>query len=112
MRINAIARHTMRLCQTDRGRTMTRLWLLVGTWLLTLTLSAQESSHHKVLIRLEITPSSIQLDGADARQQVVVTGHYADGSTRDLTCVATLHVGRPDTVRLQGGVLHGVADGS
>ncbi|HMF29579.1 MAG TPA: DUF1549 domain-containing protein, partial [Candidatus Cybelea sp.] len=91
---------------------MRRLWLIVGMWLLTLPLSAQESSHHEKRIRLEITPSSIQLDGADARQQVIVTGHYADGSTRDLTHVATLQIGRPDMVRLRGSVLHGVADGS
>jgi hypothetical protein len=35
--------------------------------------------------RISVEPATIALSGAGARQQVAVTGHYADGSVRDLT---------------------------
>ncbi len=37
------------------------------------------------LARLEVFPATIKLAGPRSRAQVVVTGHYADGSVRDLT---------------------------
>ncbi len=37
------------------------------------------------LTRLEVFPATIKLAGPRSRAQVVVTGHYADGTIRDLT---------------------------
>ena len=42
--------------------------------------------------RLSVEPGEIRLDGGDARQQVAVTGHFADGSVRDLTAEASFAV--------------------
>jgi hypothetical protein len=63
------------------------------------------------LVRLTLEPAEVVLTGAGARQQLLVTGHYADGSVRDLTRSAALTTDRPDRVRLAGGVAHGLADG-
>src|SRR5207302_364762 len=35
--------------------------------------------------RLEVFPPAVKLAGPRSRMQLVVTGHYADGSVRDLT---------------------------
>ncbi len=35
--------------------------------------------------RLEVFPSAVKLTGPRSRMQLIVTGHYADGSVRDLT---------------------------
>src|SRR5262249_14019126 len=35
--------------------------------------------------RLEVFPPAVKLSGPRSRTQLVVTGHYADGSMRDLT---------------------------
>src|SRR5688572_22198955 len=42
--------------------------------------------------RIGVEPAAIRLGGAAARQQVAVTGHYADGSVRDLTAEARFAV--------------------
>src|SRR5262245_287770 len=36
-------------------------------------------------IRLEVFPCTVNLVGPRSRMQLVVTGHYSDGSVRDLT---------------------------
>ena len=36
-------------------------------------------------MRISVEPAAIRLDGAGARQQVAITGQFADGSVRDLT---------------------------
>lgn len=36
-------------------------------------------------VRLEVFPPAVSLRGANSRAQIVVTGHYADGSVQDLT---------------------------
>jgi hypothetical protein len=36
-------------------------------------------------VRLEVVPPAVKLAGPRSRMQLVVTGHYADGSVRDLT---------------------------
>jgi hypothetical protein len=39
-------------------------------------------------VRISVEPATVRLVGAEARQQVAVTGHFADGSVRDLTAEA------------------------
>src|SRR5262249_32852167 len=55
---------------------------------LILAVTVQPARADSVPDRLSIEPGSIKLEGAQARQQVAVTGHFADGSVRDLTTVA------------------------
>jgi hypothetical protein len=62
-------------------------------------------------IKLTMKPASIVLTGKNARQQLLVTGHYSDGSVRDLTGKATFRTDAPGRVRLTGSVVHGVRDG-
>src|SRR3954449_3218079 len=60
------------------------LGLLILTWVL-MALSVVEVRAGAALERLSVAPSEIALIGGRARQQVAVTGHFADGSVRDLT---------------------------
>ncbi|HEV3167152.1 MAG TPA: DUF1549 and DUF1553 domain-containing protein [Isosphaeraceae bacterium] len=47
-----------------------------------------ESWAESVPDRIQLEPGAIRLEGARARQQVAVTGHFADGSVCDLTAAA------------------------
>jgi hypothetical protein len=62
-------------------------------------------------VKLTLEPARVVLRGAGARQQLLVTGHYADGSVRDLTHAAQFQTDRPDRVRLAGSVAWGNGDG-
>jgi hypothetical protein len=53
------------------------------------------AAHPETPERIEVEPASIVLDGGRARQQVAVTGYYADGSVRDLTGVSRFRVDPP-----------------
>jgi hypothetical protein len=58
-------------------------------------------------VRLSVEPARIELTGRRARQQLAVTAHYADGSTRDLTGSAQVLADPPGLVRIdaQGVIL-------
>ena len=58
--------------------------VLIPTWLLS-TAVAGESRTGTTPARISLAPTTIALVGGRARQQVAVTGHYDDGSVRDLT---------------------------
>src|SRR4051794_27412109 len=62
--------------------------------------------------RLSVEPGEVRLDGNEARQQVAVTGHFADGSVRDLTAEAHFLV-EPDGVARasKAGVVTAEGDG-
>src|SRR3954469_4512636 len=63
--------------------------------------------------RLSVEPGEIGLDGGDARQQVAVTGHFADGSVRDLTAEASFTVEPGGVARTsKAGVVTPGGDGS
>jgi hypothetical protein len=62
-------------------------------------------------IKLTVEPASVLLSGKDARQQLLVTGHYSDGSVRDLTGSAVFRTDNPARVRLTGSIVYGVSDG-
>lgn len=61
--------------------------------------------------RLEIFPTQINLTGPRRQAQVVVTGHYADGSVQDLTRVATLTVADGSIATANGSVVRPAKDG-
>jgi hypothetical protein len=63
------------------------------------------------LVRIVLEPSDVVLKGTGARQQLLVTGDYGDGSLRDLTGKATFSTDQPERVRLRGSVAFGIGDG-
>jgi hypothetical protein len=64
-------------------------------------------------VRISATPTTIELVGSQARQQVAVTGHFADGSVRDLTSEARFAVSPPGLVDASvTGVIRPRTDGS
>ncbi|MFN0056201.1 MAG: DUF1549 domain-containing protein [Planctomycetales bacterium] len=64
-------------------------------------------------ISLSILPETVRLHGARSMQQVLVTGHYADGSERDLTRFCTWQVGDPRLAKIgRGGLLQPLASGA
>ncbi len=52
---------------------------------------------------LTIQPAALTFQGPTAVQQIVVTGHYADGSARDLTPFCAWRVEAADLLDLDGG---------
>lgn len=64
------------------------------------------------VVRLEITPSAPTLDGAHARQRLLVTGVRQDGSVVDLTDMARVSAVSETTVRVEEGAVFPVADGT
>jgi len=61
---------------------------------------------------LEIEPETFALSGPRANRQVLVTGHYADGTTRDLTQLSEWKSQSPDVVAITpSGLATGHSDG-
>jgi hypothetical protein len=66
---------------------------------------------HKIA-RLEVTPSSVALDGHAARQRVLVTAILSDGSRKDVTGQVKLTTWPPTLLQLAGGTLTPRTDGT
>ena len=62
--------------------------------------------------RLEVYPASVKLDSQRDFRQLVVTGHYADGTMQDLTRGATITSVNEQVVKVEAGVARPVADGA
>src|SRR5688572_26603366 len=83
---------------------------LLGLLIASGTTTARASS---VPERLSVEPGEIRLDGGDARQQGAVTGHFADGSVRDLPAEASFAVEPTGIARASiTGVVTPEGDGS
>lgn len=63
------------------------------------------------LLRLEVLPNEIILEGPRARQQLIVLGHYQDGRVWDWTREARWSVSGPQ-VRVEQATAYPVSDGS
>lgn len=63
------------------------------------------------VVRLEVMPSALMLDGAKARQRMLVNGIRRDGSVVDLTDAAQFASSDVQTVRVEAGTAFPVADG-
>lgn len=62
---------------------------------------------------LTALPNRVALRGADQVRQLVVTGHFANGGSRDLTRDAAWRVADPAVVRIEtGGLLVGLTNGT
>jgi hypothetical protein len=62
--------------------------------------------------RLEVFPTQFKLVGAGATAQLVVTGHYADGSVQDLTRAVTITSTNPAIAEVHAAVVRGKQDGT
>jgi hypothetical protein len=61
---------------------------------------------------ITLIPEKIVLNGKRARQQVIVTGQYANSELRDLSPAAELVSTAPQIVKIENGVLLPVANGA
>lgn len=106
----------MRL-RTSRQIESTLLGLLVVAGTVLATVGAAEAAPVKKpaaprLVKLAVSPPVTSLAGPEARQTLVVTGLYSDGSQRDLTEQARLSVSNPKVAMVDGEkVAHAVGDG-
>ena len=62
------------------------------------------------LERLRVYPEAIELSTARDRQSILVQAEYADGSTREVTAVASSTV-EPPVASVQGGIVAPISDG-
>jgi len=63
------------------------------------------------LERIEVYPAEVRLAGVREQAQLIVTGHYADGSIQDLTRAAAISTANAEVVTVQGTVAFPVANG-
>src|SRR5438045_5221278 len=67
---------------------------------------------HSPLTSLEVFPPDINLETARDRQSFVVQAWFADGLSRDVTGEAKVAFANPALVKLEGNVVHPLADGA
>jgi Protein of unknown function (DUF1553)/Protein of unknown function (DUF1549) len=60
---------------------------------------------------IEVAPSTVILDGPRGVRQLVVSGRYADGTTRDLTPFAAFEADAPGFLNTSEGFLRGLKNG-
>ena len=63
------------------------------------------------LERIEVYPAEVRLAGVREQAQLIVTGHYADGSIQDLTRAAAISTANAEVVTVQGTVAFPAANG-
>ncbi len=63
-------------------------------------------------VRLEVFPSSVKLTSARQAAQIIVTGHYADSSVRDLTLLAKFASSNSKVLDLRGTTALPTGDGT
>lgn len=63
------------------------------------------------LERIEVYPAEVLLAGVREQAQLIVTGHYADGSIQDLTRAAAISTANAEVVIVQGTVAFPAANG-
>src|SRR4051812_33389448 len=62
-------------------------------------------------VALTIEPSTIQLQGGNRQQQLLVTARLADGRLQDVTHDCQVAIHHPGVARLAGTIVVGLADG-
>jgi hypothetical protein len=62
-------------------------------------------------VRLEVFPKELKLSGPRSQRQIVVTGHYADGSAQDLTWACQIASTKPNVAAVENGVVRAKHDG-
>ena len=82
---------------------MLRQWIADG-------LKMEETAKARVQT-VEIIPADIELDLAGRQQQVLVIGHYPDGTTRDVTREAVFSTSNIDVAAVKDGLVTGLRRG-
>src|SRR5262245_24278641 len=109
------------ICRSaPRSQVMNRGWLLwtcVGMVLLVLEARAESSGVSSIgsgeLQSLSVLPERLVFRGAGQLQQLIITGHYANGGVRDLTASAGFRILDAKVIRLEaGGLLVSVGNGT
>ena len=62
--------------------------------------------------RIEVFPSAVRLTGPRRQMHLVVTGHYDDGTVRDLTRVASFTSSDPSVAEVDHAVVQPRGDGT
>lgn len=103
---------TMRNCMTQ---CLTALFLATAAWASATPLNAEDKVAPAVAVgdpaSLTVAPEKIVLTGKRARQQLIVTGQYANNELRDLTPAAEFVAAAP-IVKIENGVVLPVANGT
>jgi len=86
-------------------------WLGIFT-VLCLVCSPASAAKKAKLIQVEIFPPAIVLEGVREESQLVITGHYSDGSIRDLTREAEITSSNEQVAVILGSVVVPVENGS
>src|SRR5262245_18065933 len=63
------------------------------------------------ITRIDVYPATVQLNSARGRAQIIVTGHFEDRSTRDVTSLATMRVGDSEIATLERAQVTAKKDG-
>jgi hypothetical protein len=104
----------MHLTMTRLGTLATILTLVLAPIRAAASAAVPEAVVGKGEIRsLSVLPENVVLIGSDQVQQLVVTGHHANGGVRDLTSQVAFRTSDAKVVRIQtGGMLVAVGNGS
>jgi hypothetical protein len=86
-------------------------WLGILT-VLCLVCSPTYAAKSAKLLQVEVFPPAIVLEGVREESQLVITGHYSDGSIRDLTREAEITSANEQVAVMQGSVVVPVGNGS
>lgn len=61
--------------------------------------------------RLEVYPPTIELDGGNSRQQLVVTGYQSEGRLKDMSVVTKITSANPSVAKVEHGIVTPVGNG-
>ena len=86
-------------------------WLCIFA-VMCLVCSPVSAAKKAKLIQVEVFPPAIVLAGVREESQLVVTGHYSDGSIRDLTREAEITSSNEQVAVILGSVVVPVGNGS
>ena len=86
------------------------LAIVCVSWFCSGTAAAQDRTTHEIT-KIDASPSTVTLDGRNRRQQVIVTGHTANGRLIDLTRRARFVLADEQCASWDMGVVVGLADG-
>jgi hypothetical protein len=78
--------------------------------------AAEEPKSEPIVVghpaRIEVFPTAVKLEGPRREMHLIVTGHYADGGTQDLSSVAEVVSQNPAVATVDRAIVHPAANGS
>lgn len=105
-----------RICDIRCWKLACLALILAPAWPVAAAEVDQEAQKKLVIgepVALTVLPESVRLSGPRAMRQMILTGHYADGSERDLTSLCMWSAETPGVVQIgDGGFAQPLKDGS